>query len=490
MIDSIDNVSNAILTDFYQLSMAYGFWKSGMDKKETVFHLFFRRAPFQGNYCISCGLENVISFIDTLHFSSEDLDYLSSLEGNDGKPLFEQGFLDYLSNLEFNCDIDAVPEGTVVFPLEPVIRIKGPVIQCQLLETPLLNLMNFPTLIATKAARICRAAQGDPVLEFGLRRAQGIDGAITASRSAFIGGCNATSNVLAGKRYGIPVRGTIAHSWVMAFDDELEAFETYSNIMPNDCVLLVDTYSTIDGIKKAIETGKKLKKKGYELGGIRLDSGDLAYLSTKAREMLDEAGFKDARIVASNDLDETIIQSLKFQQAKIDVWGVGTKLVTAYNQPALDGVYKLSAIRNPGGEWEYKIKISEQSVKVTTPGVHQVRRYIRDNQYIGDVIYDINTDMEEGCLMIDPFDMTRQKHIEAGVPHKDLLVPIYDKGVLVYHRPTILEIKEKVKQEIASFHPTIMRLINPHNYPVGNEKSLNDLKIDLTLKARKKKSLR
>ncbi|MBU2511613.1 nicotinate phosphoribosyltransferase [bacterium] len=489
MIDSIHNISNALLTDFYQLTMAYGFWKSGMKDKEGVFHLFFRRAPFNGNFCISCGLENVISYINSLKFHPEDLAYLGSIQGSDDSPLFEKGFLDYLGDLKFSCDLYAVPEGTIVFPLEPVIRIQGPIIQCQLLETPLLNLLNFPSLIATKAARICRAAQGDPVLEFGLRRAQGIDGAITASRSAYIGGCEATSNVLAGKHYGIPVRGTIAHSWVMAFDEEIDAFQTYADMMPNNCVLLVDTYSTLDGVKKAIDVGKKLEEKGFHLAGIRLDSGDLAYLSIEARGLLNEAGFKNTKIVASNDLDESIIQSLKIQKAEIDIWGVGTKLVTAYDQPALDGVYKLSAIRSPGKEWEYKIKISEQSVKVTTPGIHQVRRYFRDNLCIGDVIYDVNTDLSDGCVMIDPFDITRQKRINADVSHNDLLVPIYNKGKQVYDLPGISEIKARVQKEIASFHPTITRLVNPHKYPVGNEKSLNKLKTDLTFKARMKQHI-
>ncbi len=487
MIDSINNVSNSLLTDFYQLTMAYGFWKSGMEDYESVFHLFFRRAPFNGNYCISCGLENVISFINTLQFKAEDLEYLETVLGSDGSPMFEKEFLNYLSELEFSCSIDAVPEGSIVFPLEPVIRIQGPIVQCQLLETPLLNLMNFPSLIATKAARICRAAQGDSVLEFGLRRAQGVDGAMTASRSAYIGGCDATSNVLAGKRFGIPVRGTIAHSWVMAFPDETQAFRTYSEVMPNNCVLLVDTYSTIDGVKKAIEIGKELEAKGHKLSGIRLDSGDLAYLSIRARELLDKSGFTDVRIVASNDLDETIIQSLKIQKARVDTWGVGTKLITAYDQPALDGVYKLSAIRTPHKEWEYKIKISEQSVKVTTPGIHQVRRYYRDNLGRGDVIFDINTDMTNGCTMIDPFDITRQKKIGAEVTFRDLLVPVYEKGKLVYKLPSIEEIKQKVQEEIKSFHPTVTRLVNPHTYPVGNEKSLNELKTELTLQARLKR---
>lgn len=478
--------SNALLTDFYQLTMAYGYWKSGMEEKESVFHLFFRRAPFNGNYCISCGLENVVRFIDGLRFETEDLEYLASLLGNDGKPLFDEGFLDYLKSMRFSCDIDAIPEGRLVFALEPVIRVQGPIIQCQLLETPLLNLVNFPSLVATKAARVCRAAEGDSVLEFGLRRAQGVDGALTASRAAYIGGCDATSNVLAGKRYGIPIRGTIAHSWVMSFEDEMEAFESYAEVMPNNCVLLVDTYSTVGGIKRAIEVGKQLKERGHQLAGIRLDSGDLAYLSIKARKMLDEAGFENVKIVASNDLDEALIQSLKVQKAKIDIWGVGTKLVTAYDQPALDGVYKLSAIRSPGKEWEYKLKVSEQSVKVTTPGIHQVRRFHSNGQNIGDVIHNIDTDLSKGCTMIDPYDITRRKEIDPDAEYEDLLVPIFKKGELVYDLPDIESIKQRVRTDINSFHFTTMRLVNPHQYPVGNEKSLNELRTELTLQARLK----
>jgi len=487
MMDSIHNASDSLLTDFYQLTMAYGFWKSGLSDKESVFHLFFRRAPFGGNHVVSCGLENIISHIGALRFEPEDLEYLGSVTGNDGKPIFEEGFLTYLSELEFRCSIDSVPEGTIVFPLEPMIRIQGPIVQCQLLETPLLNLMNFPSLIATKAARIRQAARGDSVLEFGLRRAQGVDGAVTASRSAYIGGCDATSNVLAGKRFGIPVKGTIAHSWVMAFADETEAFRAYSKVMPNNCVLLVDTYSTIDGVEKAIQVGKELDEKGYRLSGIRLDSGDLADLSGKARDLLDNSGFPDVRIVASSDLDETIIRSLKARQASIDIWGVGTKLITAFDQPALDGVYKLSAIRTPGRDWEYKIKVSDQSAKATIPGIQQVRRYYRDDLYDGDVIYDLKTDLSAGCTLIDPSDTTGEKTIGPDVRYQDLLVPIYRQGKLVYELPTIEEIRQKVQTEIGSFHPSVMRLTNPDTYLVGNEKSLNELKAKLTLRAGVKK---
>ncbi len=477
--------SSSLLTDFYQLTMAYSFWKAGMEDQEGNYHLFFRNAPFDGNYCICCGLEAVISFIENLRFEPSDLDYLASLNGNDGKPLFEIDFLEYLSDLKFTCNLDAIPEGTIVFPFEPLLRIQGPLIQCQLLETPLLNIINFQSLIATKASRVCRAAQGDPVLEFGARRAQGLDGALTASRAAFIGGCSATSNVLAGKRYGIPVKGTIAHSWIMAFESEVEAFETYAEILPNNCVLLVDTYSTLDGVKHAIGVGKKLNRRGYELSGIRLDSGDLAYLSIEARKMLDEAGFTKVRILASNDLDERIIQSLKIQNAKIDTWGVGTKLITAYDHPALNGVYKLSAVKGADGSWQNKIKISNQATKVTTPGIQQVRRFSEKDQYIADMIYDINIGPDsDGCKIVDPFDITRQKQIKSSVDYIDLLIPIFENGQKVYVNPSLEQIKTRVEQEKKHFHPTILRLVNPHHYPVGNEPKLNEVRTDLVMKGR------
>jgi len=480
MNTSIHHISESLLTDFYQLTMAYGFWKSGMADHEGVFHLFFRRAPFGGNHTLACGLEAVIHYIDTLCFKPEDLAYLETLKGNDGKPLFEPDFLTELGRLEFACNLDAVPEGTIVFPLEPMIRVRGPILQCQLLETPLLNLMNFPSLIATKADRIRQAAAGDPVLEFGLRRAQGIDGALTASRAAYIGGCEATSNVLAGKRFGIPVRGTIAHSWVMAFADETQAFRTYSQVMPNNCVLLVDTYSTIAGVEKAIQIGKELAAKGYKLSGIRLDSGDLADLSGKARELLDYNGLPDVRIVASNDLDETSIRDLKARRAAIDIWGVGTRLVTAFDQPALDSVYKLSAVRTPSQDWEYKIKVSEQSAKATTPGIQQVRRYYRDGLYDGDVIYDPKTDMRAGCTLIDPYDSGRRKQIGPDARYRDLLVPIYRRGKRVYEPPSLEAIRQRVRKETASFPPPVMRLVDPQTYPVGHEQSLHELKTELT----------
>ncbi len=479
--------SLSLLTDLYQLTMAYGYWKSGTAEKEAVFNLFFRKNPFGGGYTIAAGLEQAIDFIQNFRFSKEDTDYLGSLTGSDDKPLFEPAFLEYLQDLRFTGEVDAIPEGTVVFPQEPLLRVRGPILQCQILETPLLNLINFQSLIATKAARIKQVTKGEPILEFGLRRAQGMDGGITASRASYIGGADATSNVLAGKLYGIPVKGTHAHSWVMSFDSEEEAFETYAEVMPNNCIFLVDTFDTLEGVKKAIETGKKLEAKGYKLGGIRLDSGDLAYFSIEARKLLDAAGFTDTSIVASNDLDENIIQSLKDQGATINVWGVGTKLVTAYDQPALGGVYKLAAIRDDkNDEWEYKIKLSEQTIKISTPGIQQVRRYRNDNGFVADMIYNTEAfEAKDGEVMVDPMDFTKRRKMENSLPHEDLLVPVFRKGELVYKLPPIQDIKKRVLDQLADFHEGIKRFVNPHLYPVGLEKSLYDFKTDLILKLRK-----
>jgi len=474
----------ALLTDLYQLTMAYGYWKSGRAEREAVFHLFFRKAPFQSGFTIAAGLATAVEFLQNFQFAEDDREFLATLTGNDGKPLFEAGFLDYLRALRFTCDVDAVPEGTVVFPHEPLLRIKGPILQCQLLETALLNLINFQSLIATKAARICLAAKGEPVIEFGLRRAQGMDGAIAASRAAYLGGCAATSNVLAGKLYGIPVRGTHAHSWVMSFEDEREAFLTYATALPNNCIFLVDTYDTLEGVREAIVTGRWLRERGHEMVGIRLDSGDLAWLSIEARKLLDAAGFPKAVIVASNDLDEHIIASLKEQGATINVWGVGTKLVTAYDQPALGGVYKLGAIRSDDGQWAYKVKLSEQTAKVSNPGIQQVRRFYSDKEFIADSIYDLETPMTGEFVIVDPLDATRRKHIPAGTTFEDLLVPIFRGGRLVNAGPTLAEIRQRTLVQLEHFHSGVKRFVNPHAYPVGLELRLHDLKTQLILRAR------
>jgi len=476
--------SLALLTDLYQLTMAYGYWKTGKQDQQAVFHLFFRKHPFGGGFTVAAGLATVVEYLEGLRFDSEDLAYLSGLRGNDEQPLFETAFLDGLAQMRLACDVSAVPEGTIVFPHEPLLRVTGPLLQAQLLETALLNIVNFQTLIATKAARVALAARGEPVLEFGLRRAQGIDGALAASRAAYLGGCSATSNVLAGRFFGIPVRGTHAHSWVMCFDDELEAFRSYARAMPNNCVFLVDTYNTLDGVRHAIQIGREMRQQGHEMIGIRLDSGDLAWLSIEARRMLDVAGFPKAVIVASNDLDEQIIASLKQQGATIAVWGVGTRLVTAYDQPALGGVYKLAAVRDGNGNWQYKVKLSEQAIKVSNPGILQVRRYRQGGEAIGDALFDEQFPIDRDCTMVDPIDMTRRKTFAAGTPSEDLLVPVFCRGQCVYRLPGLEESRRRLQGQLAMFHDGIKRLVNPHQYPVGLELGLHERKTRLILQAR------
>ena len=426
MTNKLYDTSLSLLTDLYQLTMAYGYWKSGTAEKEAVFNLYFRKNPFGGGFTVASGLTNVMGYVANFGFSKKDLRYLRTLVGNNDEPLFEAAFIDYLADLTFTGSIDAMPEGTVAFPNEPLLRVRGPILQCQLLETPLLTLINFESLITTKAARLRLVAGADTLLEFGLRRAQGVDGGMTASRAAYIGGCDGTSNVLAGKLHDIPVKGTHAHSWVMSFDTEQEAFDTYADVMPNNVTLLVDSYDTLQGVRHAIETGKKLRQRGHKLAGIRLDSGDLAYLSIEARKLLDDAGFADTAIVASNDLDETIINSLKQQGAKITVWGVGTKLVTAYDQPALGGVYKLAALRNTNtDQWDYKIKLSEQAIKTSTPGIQQVRRYYDERGLLADMIYNEETAVEGATTMIDPLDFTKRRRFGTKVSFQALLVPVF-----------------------------------------------------------------
>ena len=458
--------AQALLTDLYQLTMAYGYWKTDRGDQEAVFHLHFRKQPFAGGFTLACGLRDC------------------KLKGNDGRRLFDPAFLKYLSRLKLRLDMDAIPEGTVVFPQEPLLRVRGPLLQAQLVETALLNLVNFQSLIATKAARVCLAAQGDPVVEFGLRRAQGIDGALTASRSAYIGGCAGTSNVLAGKILGIPVKGTHAHSWVMAFESELDAFNAYADALPNNCIFLVDTYESLEGVRRAVEAAKRLRKRGYKLGGIRLDSGDLAYLSIEARKILNKAGFKDAVIVGSNDLNEHLIASLKQQGAAINVWGVGTMLVTAYDQPALGGVYKLSAIRKPDGTWSHKVKLSEQTVKVTNPGVLQVRRFREDKEFIGDAIYDETRPLPGSITVVDPIDATRRKHFSAKTKFEDLLVPALRHGRVVYDSPSLDSIRARAQKQLSMLHTGIKRFDNPHQYPAGLELTLHRFKTELILRAK------
>ncbi len=471
--------SLALLTDLYQLTMAQGYWKTGMARHEAVFHLYFRRNPFGGGFAVCCGLQQVIEFLNGFGLDDSDCEYLTTLKGNDGQPLFEAAFIGYLSKLKFQVDLDAIPEGTVVFPQEPLVRVRGPLLQCQLLETPLLTLINFPTLIATKAARVCMAAQGESVLEFGLRRAQGMDGGLSASRAAYVGGCAGTSNVLAGKLYGIPVRGTHAHSWVMSFDTEAESFEAYARAMPNNCIFLVDTYDTIEGVQHAIEAGQKLQESGHKMAGIRLDSGDLADLSIKARRMLDDAGFEAAVIVASSDLDEYKIAALKRRGAKIAVWGVGTRLATAYDEPALTGVYKISAIREPGGAWKHKVKLSDDPAKGSTPGIQQVRRFSRDGRFVADLIYDETNppDGEWSGRDVDAAETTIAPPEESK--SEDLLKPVFRSGKPAYASPSIDEMRQRCLAQLDALDPALRAIAPSAHYPVGLETGLFELKQQL-----------
>lgn len=447
-----------LFTDLYQLTMAYGYFALNRHEERASFEHVFRKLPFGSNYAIACGLQPLIDFLQDFRFDQGDLLYLSTLKNVKGAPLFSQDFLDYLADLHFSCDLYAISEGTLVFPQVPLIRIEGPILQCQLLETPILNLMNFSTLIATKTARICQAAAGDEVVEFGMRRAQGPDGAMTASRAAYVGGAGATSNALAGKWFGIPVLGTHAHSWVSSFASEAMAFSAYAKVMPDNCIFLVDTYDSIQGIAHAIQVGKKLRAEGHEMRGIRIDSGDLAKISIMARKMLDEADFQNAIIFASNSLDEDVIVSLKSQHAPINAWGVGTHLVTAFDHPALDGVYKLGALQDEKGIWQPKLKLSEQPAKTSMPGRHQVRRFYRGDHYLLDIIYDLDLHKD----IVKDFVLLNQAKLSANHLHEadfiDLLIPVFKEGVLQQEMESI---------QSARAHAIAERNKFLHHYPAA-----------------------
>lgn len=402
-------MNQALLTDFYEITMANGYFLTNKAETEAVFHLFYRTNVFNLDYCLTCGLTEVIEYLKNYKFTKSDISYLASLTYKNKKPLFGKNFLNYLTNLKLTCHIDAIAEGTKVSPHQPLLRIQGPLLQCQLLETPLINLINYGTLIATKAAAIRKAAGADPIMEFGLRRAHGPNGGLMASRAAHIGGCTSTSNTLAGKLYGIPVVGTVAHSWVMTFDNEREAFAKYIEVMPEHVVFIIDTYDTIMGVKNAIDIGKILHTTGHKLFGVRLDSGDLNTLSHEVRKLLDQAGFLNTKIIASGDLDEHKITELKSQKAPIDIWGVGTKLTTAYDCPAMNMVYKLGAIKDKNNCWQYKKKLSNTPGKSSNGGILQTRRFF-DNK--GNIIKDITYDINKA-------EPTKQEY-----KHKDLLEPI------------------------------------------------------------------
>lgn len=467
------NTQSPLLTDFYQLTMAYGYFKLGMHEKRANFHLIFRNHPFKGNYAIACGLQSIVDFLKEWRFTSTELDYLARLKTPKGDTLFSLDFLNYLATLRFSCDVDAIPEGNVVFAHTPLLRIEGPLLQCQLLESPLLNIMNFQTLIATKTSRVCKAASGDPVIEFGMRRSQGPNGALSASRASYIGGCTATSHALAGLLYDIPVKGTHAHSWVTAFPSEADAFNAYASVLPDNGVFLVDTFDTLQGVKEAIKTGLSLRKQGSDLLGIRLDSGDLAALSIAARALLDEAGFEKTYILASNSLDEYVIQSLKTQNAAITHWGVGTHLSTAFDQPALDGVYKLSALQNETQEWEYKLKLSNSPIKTSNPGRHQVRRFFIDDKWAGDVIYDLTLGITDNAEAVTVAQTPAHLSYVDVDGFTDLLKPIFKAGIEIHTSESIHTIRQRAIDEMTLF----WQQYSEHTeYPVALEQNLYQLK--------------
>ncbi len=474
--------SLALLTDLYQLTMAYGYWKAGVAERDSVFHLHFRRHPFGGAHAIAAGLDQALDYLEHLHFDASDCEYLATLRGGDGKPLFEAGFIDHLAKLRFTGTVDAIPEGRLCFAHEPLMRVRAPILQAGLIETPLLTMVNFGTLVATKAARVCQAARGEPVLEFGLRRAQGIDGGLSASRAAWIGGVGATSNVLAGKLWNIPVKGTHAHSWVMFWGDEERSFREYAAAMPGNAVFLVDTFDTLEGVERAIAVGRELRARGHDLLGVRLDSGDLAHLSIQARARLDAAGFPAARITASNDLDEHLITSLHDQGARIDTWGVGTKLVTAYDQPALGGVYKLGAVADGDG-WRYPIKLSENPIKVSTPGIQAVRRFRGEGGWVGDVIYDALAGAPAAPARAwDLDDPTRSFALDGD--GEDVLVTVIKDGVRTNVEGDLAAARARAAADLGALSPRSRRFLNPQPYPVGLDPTLHERKLALIAKAR------
>lgn len=464
----------ALLTDLYQLTMMGGFLETGKMQQQAVFDLFFRKVPHDGGFCVAAGLEPAIRYLEGLRFSEDEVAWLGGLG------LFREPFLDYLRTFRFRGDVDAMPEGTLVFPNEPLLRVRAPLPEAQLIETALLNLVNFQTLIATKAARICLAAEGGPVMEFGLRRAQGPDGGLTGTRASYVGGCDSTSNVLAARLYGIPARGTQAHSWVMSFDSEVEAFRAYARVYPDDCTFLVDTYHTLEsGVPAAITVGREMEQQGHRLRAIRLDSGDLAYLSKEARRMLDEAGLDYVRIVASSDLDEWLIQDLKVQGARIDSWGVGTRLITSYNAPTLGGVYKLVAASDAQGRLVPRIKLSSNAEKVTTPGVKQVWRIYDEHGVMqGDLLAleDEHFDLGRPVRTRHPGHYYERRRFASPARLDPLLVPVFRGGRLVYECPTIHEARQHTLDSLASLRLEHKRLYNADIYWVGLSERLFDLR--------------
>ncbi len=470
-----NGINLSMLCDFYELTMGNGYWKSGMKDCITYFDVFFRSVPDEGGYAIAAGLEQIVDYIQKLHFSEEDLEYLRS------RGIFDEEFLTYLSEFKFHGDIWAVPEGTPIFPREPVITVRAPAIEAQLLETYMLLEFNHQSLIATKANRICRAAEGRTVLEFGSRRAQGITGAVTGARAAFIGGCAGTACTVSDQVYSVPAAGTMAHSWVQMYDSEYEAFETYCKTYPTNAVLLVDTFDTLrSGVPNAIKAFDNiLKPLGIKKCGIRLDSGDMAYLTQKAREMLDEAGWTECKITVSNSLDERLIRDLIRQGAKIDSFGVGERLITSKSSPVFDGVYKLCAVEKEDGKRIPKIKISENVGKITNPDFKRLYRfYSRENgkaeaDYI--CLREETVDDSQPLTICDPDARWKRKTMDK-YRAVELQVPIFQGGELVYELPTLQEIKQYCKEQIATLWPEVMRFNNPHTYYVDLSDRLMALK--------------
>ena len=471
-----------LMTDLYELTMMQGYFRN-KDRNETViFDAFYRNNPMDSGYSICAGLEQVIDYVNNLHFEDDDIAYLRSLG------IFGEDFLKYLRDFHFSGDIYAIPEGSIMFPREPMIKVIAPIMEAQLVETAILNIINHQSLIATKTSRVCFAARGDGIMEFGLRRAQGPDAGTLGARAAMIGGCVGTSNVLAGQLFDVPVKGTHAHSWIMSFPDEYTAFKTYADMYPSACILLVDTYDTLkSGVPNAIRVFTEMREAGIPLTfyGIRLDSGDLAYLSKKARKMLDEAGFPDAVISASNDLDEYLIDSLKVQGCKITSWGVGTHLITSKDWPSFGGVYKLAAIQDAqSGEFIHKIKLSENSEKITNPGNKKIYRiYEKDTGKIkADLIclVDETYDENEPLVLFDPNEPWKKTKLLPGTYElRELMVHVFDHGNCIYHSPKVMDIRDYCQKELETLWEETRRLVNPHGVYVDLSQKLYDMKISL-----------
>ena len=475
MLDLKRNLTT--MTDFYELTMSAGYLEEGYQDKICVFDMFFRRVPDGGGFAIMAGLEQFIQAVDNLHFTQEDLDYLRSTG------VFSERFLEYLKDFRLHCNIWAIREGVPIFPHEPIVTVEGPTIECQLLETLLLVTFNHQCLIATKANRIVRAASGRPVMEFGARRAQGYDAAYYGARASYIGGCGSTSCVMAARDFGIPASGTMAHSWVQMFPSEYEAFKKYAELYPNACMLLVDTYSVLkSGVPNAIRVfDEVLKPMGKRPLGIRIDSGDIAYLSKKARRMLDEAGYPDCTICASNSLDEYLVRDLISQGARVDSFGIGENMITAKSDPVFGGVYKLAAVKNEDGSYQPKIKISESSEKLTIPGLKKVWRiFDGDGKAMADYItlYDEEVSTEHGITLFDPVE-TWKERTYVNCTAQCISTPIYVQGKRVYESPSLQQIKSFCKEQLATLWDEVKRYENPHGYYVDLSQKLWDTRQEL-----------